>query len=149
MCFRAWAAIVGNNSPLDIVGFGRAAGNQIIEELKINHHHKQLPPDAADKALARLARLDGQTTVSVAQVSDALRKTMQTHCGVFRFPDMLKQGVAKMTDCAERARQTAFRQSLFNTARAEALAFDNLVEVAMATMVSAEARTESRERACT
>ena len=138
---------LGTNSLLDILVFGRAAANQIIEDLKKNQHHKQLPPDATDKALARLARLEGQKDgESVAQVSDAMRKTMQTHCGVFRFPDMLKQGVAKMSDIAERARQTAIRDKsrVFNTARVEALELDNLIEVAMATMVSAEARTESR-----
>ena len=33
---------------------------------------------------------------------------------------------------------------MFNTARVEALELDNLIEVARATMVSAEARKESR-----
>ncbi len=138
---------LGTNSLLDIVVFGRAAGNQIIEDLKKNPHHKQLPADAADKALTRLARLDGQNNgESVAQVSDALRKTMQAHCGVFRFADMLKQGVAKMNEIAERAKHTGIKDKsrVFNTARVEALELDNLVEVAVATMVSAEARTESR-----
>lgn len=138
---------LGTNSLLDIVVFGRAAGNQIIEELKKNPHHKQLPADAADKSLARLARLDGEKNgESVAQVSDALRKTMQAHCGVFRFADMLKQGVSKIDEVAERARHTGIgdKSRVFNTARVEALELDNLVEVAVATMVSAEARTESR-----
>ena len=138
---------LGTNSLLDIVVFGRAAGNQIIEDLKKNPHHKQLPADAADKALTRLARLDGQNSgESVAQVGDALRKTMQAHCGVFRFADMLKQGVAKMNEIAERAKHTGIKDKsrVFNTARVEALELDNLVEVAVATMVSAEARTESR-----
>lgn len=138
---------LGTNSLLDIIVFGRAAGNQIIEDLKKNPHHKQLPADAADKALMRLARLDGQNNgESVAQVGDAMRKTMQTHCGVFRFADMLKQGVVKIEEIAERARHTTIRDKsrVFNTARVEALELDNLVEVAVATMVSAEARTESR-----
>lgn len=138
---------LGTNSLLDIVVFGRAAGNQIIEELKKNPHHKQLPADAADKSLARLARLDGEKNgESVAQVGDALRKTMQAHCGVFRFADMLKQGVSKIDEVAERARHTGIvdKSRVFNTARVEALELDNLVEVAVATMVSAEARTESR-----
>ncbi|SCY49899.1 succinate dehydrogenase flavoprotein subunit [Nitrosospira sp. Nsp13] len=138
---------LGTNSLLDIVVFGRAAGNQIIQELKKNPHHKQLPADAADKSLARLARLDGEKNgESVAQVSDALRKTMQAHCGVFRFADMLKQGVSKIDEVAERARHTGIgdKSRVFNTARVEALELDNLVEVAVATMVSAEARTESR-----
>jgi succinate dehydrogenase / fumarate reductase flavoprotein subunit len=138
---------LGTNSLLDILVFGRAAANQIIEDLKKNQHHKQLPVGAPDKSLARLARLEGQKDgESVAQVGNAMRKTMQTHCGVFRFPDMLKQGVAKLSDVAERAKQTSIgdKSRVFNTARVEALELDNLIEVAMATMVSAEARTESR-----
>jgi succinate dehydrogenase / fumarate reductase flavoprotein subunit len=138
---------LGTNSLLDILVFGRAAANQIIEDLKKNQHHKQLAPDAAGKSLARLARLEGQKDgESVAQVSNAMRKTMQAHCGVFRFPETLRQGVKKLSDVAERAKQTSIgdKSRIFNTARVEALELDNLIEVAMATMVSAEARTESR-----
>jgi succinate dehydrogenase / fumarate reductase flavoprotein subunit len=138
---------LGTNSLLDIIVFGRAAGNRIIEDLNRHPHHKQLSPDAADKALARLDRLNNQKDgENVAQVSDDLRKTMQMHCGVFRFPDMLRQGVEKIEEVAERARHTEIRDKsrVFNTARVEALELDNLVEVALASMISAEARTESR-----
>ncbi|BCT67268.1 succinate dehydrogenase flavoprotein subunit [Nitrosospira sp. NRS527] len=138
---------LGTNSLLDIIVFGRAAGNQIIEDLNRHPHHKRLPADAADKALARLDRLNNQKDgENVAQVSDDLRKTMQTHCGVFRFPDTLRQGVEKIEEVAERARHTEIRDKsrVFNTARVEALELDNLVEVAVASMISAEARTESR-----
>ncbi len=138
---------LGTNSLLDIIVFGRAAGNQIIEDLKKNPHHKPLPADATDKVLARLARLENQKGgENVAQVGTALRKTMQAHCGVFRFADMLKQGVTRIGEVAERAAQTEIgdKSRVFNTARVEALELDNLVEVALATMVSAEARNESR-----
>ncbi|MBP0133187.1 MAG: succinate dehydrogenase flavoprotein subunit [Nitrosospira sp.] len=138
---------LGTNSLLDIIVFGRAAGNQIIEDLKKSPHHKPLPADVADRTLARLARLESQKGgESVAQVGTALRKTMQAHCGVFRFADMLKEGVAKIGEVAERAAQTEIKDKskVFNTARIEALELDNLAEVALATMVSAEARNESR-----
>ncbi len=138
---------LGTNSLLDIVVFGRAAGNQIIEDLKRNTHHKQLPSDIADKSLARLSRLDNQKGgENVAQVGDLLRKTMQTYCGVFRFADRLKQGVEKIGEVAECVAQTEIKDKskIFNTARVEALELDNLIEVAVATMVSAEARGESR-----
>ena len=138
---------LGTNSLLDIIVFGRAAGNQIIEDLKKSPHHKPLPVDVADRTLARLARLEGQKGgESVAQVGAALRKTMQAHCGVFRFADMLKEGVTKIGEIAEQAAQTEIKDKskVFNTARIEALELDNLAEVALATMVSAEARNESR-----
>jgi succinate dehydrogenase / fumarate reductase flavoprotein subunit len=138
---------LGTNSLLDILVFGRAAGRQIIEDLKKNPHHKKLHAASVDMSLARLARLDDQKDgESVALVGEALRKTMQEHCGVFRFPDLLKEGVAKISEIAERIDHTEIKDKskVFNTARVEALELSNLAEVALATMVSAEARNESR-----
>lgn len=138
---------LGTNSLLDILVFGRAAGRQIIEDLKKNPHHKKLHAASVDMSLARLTRLDDQKDgESVAQVGGALRKTMQEHCGVFRFPDLLKEGVAKISEIAERIDHTEIKDKskVFNTARVEALELSNLAEVALATMVSAEARNESR-----
>ncbi len=138
---------LGTNSLLDIIVFGRAAGKQIIEDLKKNPHHKKLNEAAIDRSLTRLDRLDNQKDgENVAQVGEALRKTMQEHCGVFRFPDLLKEGVVKINEISERVEHTEIKDKskVFNTARVEALELNNLVEVALATMVSAEARNESR-----
>ena len=138
---------LGTNSLLDIVVFGRAAGVQIIHDLKKMPHHKPLPSDAADKTLARLSRLNNQKNgESVAQVREEMKRIMQTYCGVFRFADKLTQGVKKITEVSERVANTEIedKSQVFNTARVEALELDNLIEVAMATMVSAEARAESR-----
>lgn len=138
---------LGTNSLLDLVVFGRAAADQIIEDLKTHPHHKPLPENAADKTLARLARLENQKDgESVAQVHTALAKTMQTYCGVFRFEDMLMKGVEKILEVSKRVECTEIKDKskVFNTARIEALELDNLKEVAIATMISAEARRESR-----
>jgi succinate dehydrogenase / fumarate reductase flavoprotein subunit len=138
---------LGCNSLLDLVVFGRAAGRQIIEDLKTNTNHKPLPADAADRSLARLARLETQKQgESVAEVGAEMRKVMQAHCGVFRFPDLLTAGVQKIKEVAERAKNTVIndQSKVFNTARIEALELDNLIEVAQATMIAAEARQESR-----
>ncbi|ADI29080.1 succinate dehydrogenase flavoprotein subunit [Methylotenera versatilis] len=138
---------LGSNSLLDLVVFGRAAGDKMVEEVRKDNAHKPLPVDAFDKTLARLNRLDTQTQgESVKDVGTALRETMQTHCGVFRFPDLLQEGVGKIDQVAERAKNTVIKDKsqVFNTARVEALELDNLVEVALATMHAAEARTESR-----
>ncbi len=138
---------LGTNSLLDLVVFGRAAANRIIEDLKTHPHHKRLPENAADKTLNRLARLENQKDgENVAQVHIALAKTMQTYCGVFRFEDMLQKGVEKIIEVGERISHTEIndKSKVFNTARIEALELDNLKEVATATMISAEARRESR-----
>lgn len=138
---------LGCNSLLDLIVFGRAAARQIIEDLKTNINHKPLPADATDRPLARLARLEERKNGErVADVGDEMRRVMQLHCGVFRFPDLLAEGVKKIREVAERVRHTEIKDKskVFNTARVEALELDNLIEVAQATMTAAEARKESR-----
>jgi succinate dehydrogenase / fumarate reductase flavoprotein subunit len=138
---------LGTNSLTDLLVFGKASGNRTIQFLRENPGHKDLPADAADRSLARLARLENQANgESVYAVGNDMRRTMQAHCGVFRFPDMLSEGVAKIKQVAERAGRTGIKDKskVFNTARVEALELDNLIEVAQASLVSAEARKESR-----
>ncbi|MDX8386074.1 MAG: succinate dehydrogenase flavoprotein subunit [Gallionella sp.] len=138
---------LGCNSLLDLIVFGREAGRQIIEDLKSHPHPKMLPADAAERPLSRLARLENQMEgESVSDVGAAMRKTMQKHCGVFRFPELLAEGVVQIKEVAERANHTMIhdKSRVFNTARIEALELDNLIEVAQATMIAAEARKESR-----
>ena len=138
---------LGTNSLTDLLVFGKASGDTMIRFLKENPGHKDLPKDAADKTSARLARLDGQQGgESVHEVGTEMRRIMQAHCGVFRFPEMLVEGVKKIKETAERVKRTRIgdKSKVFNTARVEALELDNLIEVAVATLVSAEARNESR-----
>ncbi len=138
---------LGSNSLLDLVVFGRAAGDKMVEQIKQSTAHKPLPRDAADKTKARVNRLESQQNgESLTKVGNDLRRTMQTNCGVFRFYDLLKSGVIKINEIAQRAQliEIKDKSKVFNTARVEALEFDNLVEVAVATMHAAEARTESR-----
>ncbi|MEY2594226.1 MAG: hypothetical protein RI972_1915 [Pseudomonadota bacterium] len=138
---------LGTNSLLDLLVFGRAAGNHIVEFTSQSRAHKNLPADAADRSLARLARLDSATDGEYAQdVANDIRKTMQQHAGVFRTQASMDEGVAKMAGITERAKSIALKDKskVFNTARIEALEVENLIESANATMVSAAARKESR-----
>jgi len=138
---------LGTNSLLDLLVFGRAAGNFIVDRGVPATLHKPLPADAGDVSLARLARLDAATSgESVSEVGNDLRKSMQAHCGVFRNQALLSEGVAKVMELEQRVQRTAIhdKSRVFNTARVEALELDNLIEVAKATIVSAEARRESR-----
>jgi succinate dehydrogenase / fumarate reductase flavoprotein subunit len=59
---------------------------------------------------------------------------------------MLAAGVHRMREIAARAARTEIKDhsKVFNTARVEALELDNLIEVARASIASAEARKESR-----
>jgi succinate dehydrogenase / fumarate reductase flavoprotein subunit len=138
---------LGTNSLLDLLVFGRAAGNHIVDNVKPGQAHKALPKDAADLSLARLARLDGSSSGEYAQdVAGDIRSTMQLHAGVFRTQASLDEGVVKIKAIAERVKNITLKDKskVFNTARIEALEVENLIEAALATMVSAAARRESR-----
>ncbi len=138
---------LGTNSLLDLLVFGKAAGNHIVQYNDKNKLHKPLPADAADATLARLAKLDGSTGGEYAQdVANDLRTAMQQHAGVFRTQAIMDEGVRKINAMRERVGAIALKDKskVFNTARIEALEVENLIECAQATMTSAAARRECR-----
>ncbi len=138
---------LGTNSLLDLLVFGRAAGNHIVEHFDAKSEHKPLPANAADQTLARLARLDASGEGEYAQdVANDIRATMQQHAGVFRTQASMDEGVQKINALRERVARITLKDKskVFNTARIEALEVDNLIEAAQATMTSAAARHECR-----
>jgi len=139
---------LGTNSLLDLLVFGKSAGNHIIESLKSSpKSHKDLPKDAADRSLARLARLDGSSSGEYAQdVANDIRSTMQQHASVFRTQKVMDEGTVKINAIRERVSRIILKDKskVFNTARIEALEVENLMEAAQATMTSAAARKECR-----
>jgi succinate dehydrogenase / fumarate reductase flavoprotein subunit len=138
---------LGTNSLLDLLVFGRAAGNHIVESNLKARSHKELPKDAADYTLSRLNKYETSTGGEYAQdVANDIRATMQQHAGVFRTQASMDEGVNKIKAVADRVKNIhlADKSKVFNTARVEALEVENLIEVALATMISAAARKESR-----
>ena len=138
---------LGGNSLLDILVFGRAAANHIVDYLHENRYHKPCPTDGADPALARLARWeqqgDGET---VDHLRTELAQIMEENCGVFRTEEVMQDGLDKVTALSGRMGDVRLtdHSKIFNTARIEALELENLMEVALATVASALQRKESR-----
>jgi len=138
---------LGTNSLLDLLVFGRAAGNHLVASGLGPRAHRPLPAQSADFTQARLARLDASTGGEYCQdVANDLRKSMQQHAGVFRTQAAMDEGVVQVKAIAERAKaiHLADKSRIFNTARVEALEVDNLMQSALATMISAAARHECR-----
>ncbi len=138
---------LGSNSLLDLVVFGKAAGDKMAKDIAGQGAHKPLPANVADATLSRVARLEASSEgEKAAEVGQRMRQTMQKHCGVFRFPELLASGVDAIQSVAEQSQaiRISDKSKVFNTARVEALELDNLMQVAQATMRAAHARQESR-----
>ena len=143
---------LGSNSLLDLIVFGRAAGLHVIDSIDQKAKYPDIPKEAVEFTQQRVASMNTQSKGSenIVQLGNDLRSTMQQHCGVFRFPELLKEGVKKIHDIAERSErlQISDTSNVFNTARIDALELKNLIEVAKATIESAHAREESRGAHC-
>jgi succinate dehydrogenase flavoprotein subunit len=138
---------LGGNSLLDIIVFGRAAANHIIEYLRENRYHRPFPDDGLEAARARLARWEQQGDgESVDALRGDLQQVMEADCGVFRTETVLADGLRKVSALAERMADVRLRDHsrLFNTARIEAMELENLMDCALATVATALARQESR-----
>ena len=138
---------LGGNSLLDILVFGRAAANHIIEHLRETRYHRPLPDSATDAALARLARWEQRGEgESVDGLRRELTRIMEHHCGVFRNEEVMREGQDRLVALQERLQHARIRDhsQVFNTARIEALELENLMDIALATVSSALARQESR-----
>ncbi|MDR2154168.1 MAG: succinate dehydrogenase flavoprotein subunit [Burkholderiaceae bacterium] len=137
---------LGTNSLLDLLVFGKSAGDHIIASYS-SGPHKPLPADAAERSLERLNRLHNASDGEYAQsIANDIRLTMQNHAGVFRTQASMDEGAAKVAALRERVKALGLKDHsrVFNMARQEALEVENLIEVAQATIVSAAARKECR-----
>jgi succinate dehydrogenase / fumarate reductase flavoprotein subunit len=137
---------LGSNSLLDLIVFGKAAGQHILDSSK-GKKLKKLPNDVTKKTIERLKKIDTKGSLEdPRKLGEELRAVMQKHCGVFRTPELLNEGLGKVVDLKQRIRNISIKDNskVFNTARSEALELQNLIEVALATMASAKNREESR-----
>ncbi len=138
---------LGTNSLLDLVVFGRAAANRAAETMKPGEAIRPLPDRAGEASLDRLDRMrhaNGSTRVSTMR--EELQRTMQAHAAVFRSSSSLTEGVRKIDRLWSGLGDVSVtdRTLIWNSDLMEALEYENLIANGTVTMVSAEARKESR-----
>ncbi len=138
---------LGGNSLIDLIVFGRAAGIHIEKMLRQGVEQRTASETDIESAMQRLQRLNDSTSgEQVSVLRKELQNTMQNYFGVFRSGKFMRDGIEKLKLLRERVANVSLedKSMTFNTARIEALELENLFEVAEATAIAAEGRTESR-----
>ena len=138
---------LGSNSLTDLVVFGRAAAQRAAQTIKAGSPHKVLARDAGFAAIERLdATLHAAGSTPTARLREAMQKTMQEHCSVFRDGDTLQRGYEKLLEVWRGLDDLAIadRSRIWNADLIEALELQNLLLNAAVTIHSALERTESR-----
>ncbi len=138
---------LGGNSLLDIVVFGRSAGNFLGTYLNDAGEQKAASSSDLEQGLSRLNRWEtSEKGEDPVQIRKDMQDCMQIHFSVFREGDTMAKGLTKLTEIRERLKTAKLddKSSDFNTQRIECLELDNMMETAIASAHAANFRTESR-----
>ena len=138
---------LGSNSLIDLVVFGKAAGERASEGLKNGEKHADLPKDAGDQSLARLDHFrNAKGKTPTAELRLAMQRAMQEDAGVFRTGPILEAGQKRVRDIYSATADIGVfdRGMIWNTDLVETMEFDNLLGQAIITIDCAVAREESR-----
>ena len=140
---------LGANSLLDIVVFGKACAENIMEIYPKNQPIDSFDETALDMDIQRYQKMfNSQKTggETVASVRLEMQKIMQKHGGVFRNQESLEEGIKKLQITYSKLETITLRDKSreFNTEFIERNELENLLQNALATIHSASYRKESR-----
>ena len=138
---------LGSNSLIDLVVFGRAAGQRAADTIVKGVTHAPLPADAGQLAVSRLDTFrNAKGSAPTAEIRLAMQKTMQADCAVFRTGETLAEGHDKIHEVWAGMADIGItdRSLIWNSDLVETLELDNLITQAVVTMDGALNRKESR-----
>ena len=138
---------LGGNSLLDLVVFGRAAGQFLGTYLNETQAGIDASESDLEASLARTNRWESSTKgEDPVQIRKDLQQCMQMNFSVFREGEAMAEGMKELTEIRERLKDARLddKSSEFTTQRIECLELDNLMETAFCSAKAANFRTESR-----
>lgn len=137
---------LGTNSLLDLIVFGKHAGLDAAR-YAAGADFQPLPEDPLEYSRQTISRLkSGDGSEKAAQIRKEMASVMFDDVGVFRTAEGLQQAIDKLLELRERFKHVRVSDSgkVFNMELLSAWELDNMLDLALVTAVSAQARTESR-----
>jgi len=139
---------LGCNSLLELVIFGKAAGENAAKAIKNGTPHKKLSDDALEPAMSRFDDLrESRGTQRPNRLRKQLQRLMQNHTNILRYQSRLEAGQAQIKELWNVMRHElhiADTSLIWNTDLVEALELDNLLRQSTVILAGAAMRTESR-----
>jgi succinate dehydrogenase / fumarate reductase, flavoprotein subunit len=139
---------LGCNALLELVVFGRAAGEKAAGMVRPGSRHKALPQELLEPSLTRLDDMrTARGRVRPWEIRKSLQGLMQSHANIFRRGDTLAEGLKQLRELAgilQNDLLVSDKSMIWNNDLVEAMEAENLLKQAIATMASALERTESR-----
>ena len=138
---------LGSNSLLDLIVFGRAAGQHAVRTVSSTDSVPKGGRSAVADILDRFDRIRyANGPASTAAIRLRMQRVMQANCAVFRNEQVLSEGVNQIDETSEMFADVGVtdRSMIWNTDLVETLELENLLAQARVTVHSARARTESR-----
>ena len=138
---------LGTNSLLDIVVFGKRGGINMAE-FALANKAPDIPDDIHKPAEEWLNSLmDGEGGESTAEIRSEMQDEMMDKASVHRTEESLTQVLGTLENLRERFDKARVKDhsKIFNTELVEHIELGFLIDMAEALVISARARTESRD----
>jgi len=138
---------LGSNSLVDLVVFGKSAGERAAHGLEAGQEQADFRKGAGDDALARLDRFrHAKGKLPTADLRLKMQRVMQIDAAVFRTGESLRNGQRAIREVHKLIPDIGVtdRGMIWNTDLVETLEFDNLLSQAVVTIDGAVVREESR-----